>query len=121
MIEQIKRETKRWDGLSLLIDGQCYGRVEFEPLKGGCVGLHYTIHAPYKGKGWATMLVDAAFEQWPWNPACLLFVDDPRYEKMGGIGYHTDEGRAFADAYRAKRGLNRETTQHPPWRARRWA
>ena len=110
------------DAIYLMIDGEVRGKVEYEPLNQACMAaLHYSLYPddyasttdPLFRKGWATLMVDAAFHHWKWNPNCLLFVDDPRYRELGGRGGHTDAGRRFADAYRAKRGIVRETIVHP--------
>lgn len=98
----------------LMVDGRSEGRAYLEPLEDGFACLHYSLHDEWRGMGFGSMMLDLAFKRWGerHDPEMLLFVDDPRYLGLGGRGFHTDNGRRFADAYRKKRGLKRRKTRH---------
>lgn len=76
------------------------GRVSCEN-RNGIIFVHYNLDAEHRRKGLISTALDiarATFDD-------VRFCDDPDYQILGGNGFMTEDGQAFADGYRLKNNI----------------
>lgn len=115
-----------WDERNVLLAGV---GVELLRLDNQMFALHLYTHPAHKRKGHMTRLVEHALTTLMFKGLTWVCEDELRYRELGGIGFCSQEGQAFFDAYRLRhdirlpetmwdnhRLVRRSTRQPIPWR-----
>lgn len=81
--------------------GPAHGDLEVSRC-GNFATPHIQVPAEYRRQGWCTRLVGEMYQIAQASGLEILWEDDPRYN---GNGWFTSDGQAFADSYRARKGI----------------
>lgn len=81
-------------------------RVQLEILGDDAFAVHINCDLTFQRRGFVSAMVDQAVRDMAKEGRRLLFEDEQAYRDKGGYGSFTEDGQAWADAYRLRHGIS---------------